>query len=322
MAATLSSGFRAESELTALTDRLARACMEQRGFKIHQETREQPGRTSLPYENADIEIAMTARQVVDEDRVSEVGYGRSPREMLGFDPSAVAAPGHSAFAALPRAEQNRYWKAYQGYTPDEVSDVPAGDADTQVALPNQESFTLPDGERISYPREGCSAQVQQAMFEGKVREFHELSHYARQGVARAAIGDVRADPEVLERNRRWSRCMQRKRHDGLGEPTDANNRASTSYGARVFGPSSPGFAALKKKEIALATADYACNHEVGLDETRVRVFWRNVARVCADRETQIKAWQELVAAALVRGQALLAHRPWAASGRHAHYGPA
>jgi hypothetical protein len=73
----------------------------------------------------------------------------------------------------------------------------------------------------------------------------------------------------------------------------------------VFGPDSPGYDELKAKEIEIATADYSCNHQVGLDEVRVEVFWRNVAEFFTDRETQIAAWRKLVDDARSRGQQML-----------------
>jgi hypothetical protein len=306
LAARLADGFAAQADLVRATDRLGRLCMEQQGFRVHPTARERPQGTPLAHENPDIEIAMGARLINNEDRVREIGYGMSPQEMLGFVPgreNAAADP----FSRLPRAEQNRYWIAYQGYSPDDLParNEDAGDVEGSVDLPGHEQFTLPDGSKVSYPRTGCVADVERRLFDGKVREFHELTHYARTGIGKAAIGEVRADAEVREAGRRWSECMTRQGYPGLGEPMDAENKASTSYGPTVFGPESPGYDRLKKAEIALAETDYGCNREAGLDEVRVRVFWRNVARFYTDRETEVAAWSDLVASAKLRGQEML-----------------
>ncbi|MFV2109041.1 hypothetical protein [Micromonospora sp. LOL_015] len=308
LAQILASGFAAELELAETTDRLNRSCMEQKGFLVHPDAPEGSGRISPRYESPNIEIAMTARRIINEDRVRMIGYGRSPAEMLGFDPSGVATVT-SPFGLLSRMEQNQYWLTYQGYLPDEVPDRggPVVDGgDRKVQPPNQEEFTLPNGEKVSYPREGCVADIQRQLFDGKVREFHELTYYSREGIGKAAIGEVRGDPAVREVNRKWSECMRRKGYPGLREPLDAENKASSSYGAKVFGPDSPGYTELKDQEIALAVADYGCNHEVGLDETRVRVFWRNVAAFYQDRQAEIAAWSEMVEDAKVMSQQLLA----------------
>ncbi len=307
LAETLANSFAARTDLDKLTERLARTCMEKQGFMVHPTPPAESGEVMKPYQSPNIEVAMEARHIVREDRLAEIGYGLSPREMLGFDPNAGAGTPRSAFDRLSADEQDRYWTAYQGYAPDEVDSTVARDGDdTPVKLPNHEIFTLPDGAQVSYPTKGCVAETQQRIFDGKLREFTELGHYARDGIGKAAIGDVRTDPAVRAKDAEWASCMQTKGFDGLTEPTEARNRASSSYGAEIFGPDSPGFAEKKKQEIAIATADVACNHQVQLDEARVSIFWRNVARFYTDRETQVAAWSDLVTAARARAQQMLA----------------
>lgn len=309
LAARLAAGFAAQTEVEGLTDRLSRSCMEARGFRTHPVSPAESGAVMRPYQSTNVEVVMEARQIVNEERAAEIGYGVAPYELLGFDPAGAKAPPRSAFDRLPRADRDRYWTALLGYVPtaDQGTTAEAGFTvdETPVRLPGYEQFTLDDGTVVSYPREGCLAETQQRLFDGRLREFTELGHYAREGIAKTAIGELRTDPVVRAGNGRWAACMQRRGHDGLGEPFDARNQASSSYGAEISGPSSPGFAAKKKAEIALALADYACNHEVRLDETRVGIFWRNVARFYAEREAQVAAWQDMLAAARTRAQQLL-----------------
>jgi hypothetical protein len=296
----LKGGFEADVQLDQLTSRLTRKCMEKLGYRVHPVVGGSAS-TSTPASSSNVEISMGARLIFREDRVREIGYGRSPIEMHQ-GPASTAE--EEEFEQLSRDEQNRYWKDYQGYSPDEI-DQGRKLSNDQVELPNQHRFTMPDGTVITYPREGCLAEMQAELFGGKVRQYHELSYYAHEGIGKAAIGSVETDSKVRDGNKKWSACMTAKGFPGLKAPIDALNKASSSYGAYVYGPDSPGYADVKKQEVELASADYACNREVGLDDIRVSVFWRNTANYYSDRETELQAWRETVSAALSRGQQLL-----------------
>lgn len=306
MATRLADGFAAQADLDTVVDRLARNCMERKGFRVHPTLPGTDGRLLKPYQSKNIEVVMRARQILHEDRVAEIGYGVSPAEMLGSEPGAAGPAGTAAFEGQPQADQDRYYTELLGYRP---SEVPHGDPedgdDKNVELPNHERFTLPDGSIVSYPTRGCTAEVQQQLFDGKLREFTEASHYARDGLAEVAVGEVRRDPGVRQANVAWAECMRARGFDGLTEPLDARNRASSSYGAYIFGPDSPGYAEKKKAEITLAQADYQCNHQVKLDETTVGVFWRHVARFYGARESHVAAWRGMVDSANLRAQKLL-----------------
>jgi hypothetical protein len=310
LANRLSETFATQDKLDELTDRLAMLCMEADGFAVHPDPQTEFGDgTPRPFQHDNIEVAMGARVSPDWHGlpIDEVGYGLSPREMLGFDSGEGGPASQSEFDLLPADEQDEYLRRLHGYSTNDI-DYPTGQRinEDQILPPNHEAFTRPDGWVVTYPLVGCVAEVQQELFGGEVRQFHELASQAAGETLGVAGRQVDSLPEVGERTREWAACMEQAGHEGLESPTDAQNRAGGSYGAaEVHGPGDPGFDELKQAEIELALADYGCNQEVALDELRADAFWDILAEHFEERESEVLEWHAMATDALTTGQEML-----------------
>lgn len=301
LSAVLADGKQAEQQVKDITERLARSCMEDAGYSIHPVPQKVPeAATPVPGASDDIEIVMGARFMFQTDTIDESGYAESPRESMGYRPGSDDDPFmNDPFNELSDEEQWDYWVAYDG-----------GDG-REYAAPDGLEPTPPDsvtvnGRTFTFPVVGCYADVQQRIHRDSIGDYLSLSHIAREGLAHIAFGEFHDDPRLETGLEAWSDCMADNGYPDLGDSGDASMSASRLYrDADVFGPEDPGFAEIKAEEIRMARTDYSCNHEVGLDEGRVKIFWEHLEPYAIQYETEIFAWKELTDDILARAQELL-----------------
>ncbi|QSB03958.1 hypothetical protein [Natronoglycomyces albus] len=267
-------GYSQGDELEKTLERLARLCMEDKGFDIH------PGepdssRTPFPASFPQIEIRMGIQFMYqDEEFIQENGYGRSPSEM---HPDMLEEPGE--FLWLSETEQDKYYRELNG---SDGSWIP---------------ITWPDGsEIVTYPTEGCMGEVYHSVFGEEITEYHQSLYYAYDAFTAEAMDSVFSNRDLENLEIEWSSCMAAEGFPGLEDPQEAAfSLAPKIYNdAGVNGPDDDGFSDLKSQEIELATADYYCNSTVGLDEARIEIFWDSVGAFLKEYEVQIFAWSERV----------------------------
>ncbi|MFD0556991.1 hypothetical protein FB566_2243 [Stackebrandtia endophytica] len=298
----LEQGRVSENDLTGVIERLAKGCMEDRGFTVHPLKMEAPPTaTAVPAANSNIEVVMRARYMYQTDTLDESGYGASPFEDLGFTPGGSDSPfADDPFSELPDEEQLEYWLAYDG------SYLGNGYPDAQPPEGSYETVAV-DGREYQYPNSGCYAEIQDEVFEGDIHGYLTVAHWATEGMGYVGYGEFHDHSDVAVALDDWSVCMSDNGYPDLADPTDAIQLARDLYrDADVFGPVDEGFEDLKQQEIVIAQTDYGCNVEAELDERQVEIFWSILEPYVVEHEAEIYAWKDLTDQALERAQAMLA----------------
>jgi hypothetical protein len=299
--AVLADGKQAQEKVEDITERLARACMEDAGYSIHPVPQKvSEAATPVPGESDNVEIVMGARFMYQADTIDEAGYGASQQERFGYQPGGDDDPFvNDPFDELSEEEQWAYWMAYDG---GHLRDYAAPDG---LEPTPPESITV-NGREYSFPVVGCYADVEQQIHQDAFGDYLSLSHFAREGLAYVAFGEFHGDPRLEVGLVDWSDCMADNGYPDLSGPDEAGRLASRLYSdANVFGPGDPGFVDVKAQEIQIAQTDYACNRQVSLDEGRVEIFWEHLEPYAIQHETEVFAWKERTDDALARAQDLL-----------------
>jgi hypothetical protein len=227
--------FHAESQLIA-------DCMSQKGFRY----------TVSP---------LTAVSGSDEARIIDMskrrsqGYGLYAQYAVAKTAASDPAPNSSAgpsgdpatdpatmtndeyLATLPAAKQAAYMTTLRG-----------GNSDFREIL-------IRGTQKVTFSGKGCEAQSRQALY-GDLDDWITLDYFP-QNVNSTLTGRVTKNPRYVAAVRSWKTCMTGKGYD-YASPDDAYRQIKAAYTTRGATP------ALRRQEIAVATADGSCAGELHL----------------------------------------------------------
>lgn len=261
-----------ERELDLLHDaeqRLTRACMTERGFRMWVVPRRPiPEDRDFPY-------------VIDDIRwASRHGYGsdlRARREQL-----RAADPNRRYFTALPAPERQHAALALNG----------GRSADRlEVGTPNGVVGRYTDG---------CTARAQKQL-------YGDLAAWFRADVITGALpalrqGQVVADAEFGAAVRKWSGCMRER---GLRHADPQHARGAFIGAGTPESAEKSTAAARRGQEVRTAVAEAECAHTSGLTATARRLDRRYDARLRDRYREEVRDRLRMEHAALSRARALL-----------------
>lgn len=291
----MDSGWESRRQIEEITDRLARQCMEDKGFRVHPV--QLPGGSLTPATSGDFEVRMGARTIfLTDEEIAEYGYGSSPTESWGYEPQGENDPYvNNGFDLLEQEAQYEYYLAYDG----DFHDLYERGSDSG-------DMVIVGDASVSYATEGCVAEVETRIHDGRLPEFLKLGLVAMDGLTRFIIDNVDSHQDVIDAESAWLECMGRQGFNDIEETSPPLYYASDLYfDQNIYRPGDLGFAEVKATEIELAQADVECNRQVSLDEIRVEIFWDVVEEYFDQFETQLFTWSQTATEVLERAQVIM-----------------
>jgi hypothetical protein len=114
---------------------------------------------------------------------------------------------------------------------------------------------VPEVGTVQATGEGCRAQARTALYGNPPERWLFYMFFSDNFKHRVRVR-ASADPGLATLNRRWSSCMSGKGYPGLRDPAQARVLAAGYHTPEA------GTGAARRKEIALATADAACEQSL------------------------------------------------------------
>jgi hypothetical protein len=149
------------------------------------------------------------------------------------------------------------------------------------------AVTIPTGQQVTMPPDGCLASAQQELY-GDLRRWFPVRAITG-NLASAIRPKVHADPRFTAAARQWSGCMAERGHD-FRDPVDLRERFT---------------AGSREGERRVAVAEAECVVATGLARTGHRLEAELGAPVRAKYAADIRAHREFQAAALPRAAELI-----------------
>lgn len=243
-------------------------CMNGAGFEYWPEA------PDLPVTGRDAEVAPADP---DPSWIAVNGYGISTGSAVERPPQSTVSKNQEYSAGLSPAASQAYAVALNGAS--STSSEPLGDGTVD-----------PDAQ-------GCLAtgyaSVSPSVTTPAVDEiFGELN------VAMESLDDV---PEVAAADADWSECMASSDFDGFTRPSDAQESIEAEFGSlqtmvqvsdSAFSVRSDpeGVAAVQRREVAVATADYACRRSVDYTARVSRASVQIENEFVAAHKEELDAW--------------------------------
>jgi hypothetical protein len=228
------------------------ACMAEQGFDYIPDT--QNGGSFVMSDDTGLDWG-------SEEFAKTYGYGitTDPLGMGDRSEDSHADPNADYIASLSESEREAYNDALWGPPSDDGTAEQPADYD--------------------WTKAGCNGKAQHDVFGaagvGNDPEFNDLTDGMN-----ALYTQVRESPAVQEKERDWSDCLADAGFDTFEHKDDASAAISEEYSALFPAPSEDGALsteapepdpaareALQQREIAQATADFACARDSGYSET-------------------------------------------------------
>jgi len=203
------------------------------------------------------------------------------KDGYGLYQAAVSAspPGQRAGPADPNI---KYLKS--------LSSVQRARWSTTLHGTAQETVTLPDGSRLSFPGRGCYAQSVDELY-GSVTRYYVLQDYASNLMSRIGI-QAGWSPAWQHAQAKWRRCMATHRYPYPNE-TAAELEIYNRYQA-------PGVnrASVHSYELRVAAQDAACANASGIAAAGRQAVRQAAASFTADQVDAVLTWNQMQARAV------------------------
>lgn len=229
------------------------------------------------------EVLALGADLSEQEYAAQYGYGIVAQvELVGV--GTDADPNAEAVAAMSEAEQAAWNEALYG--------------DLFSATTTEELATMSPEDM------GCYGSAQNEVIEqtpelGFITVMQNPEYAALITQIAALSGEATAEPAVQEAAAQWSECMAEAGHPDLAEPADAqaeiSAQANELWGAATGaaeGPDESEVDELQQREIEMATADLACQDEVGYQDTLLTAQFALEEEFITENQTQLDAMVE------------------------------
>jgi hypothetical protein len=250
---------------------LEQRCMAKAGFKFRISAQaSQPSSTS----------GDTNPLLIDTSALRKGGYG-----LYQIVTSALRQGNHAGSAdpnvknlkSLSPAQRARWNTALQGAT--------------------QETVTLPDGSRLSFPDQGCYARSLDELY-GSVARYYALQDYASNLVSRIGI-QAGWSAAWQHAQAQWSHCMA-----AHGYPYTNETAAEMEIYDRYQAPQA-NLGSVHSYERRVASQDAACANQSGIGAAGHKAVRQAAATFTAEQVGAILTWNQMQARALALAKRVL-----------------
>lgn len=157
---------------------------------------------------------------------------------------------------------------------------------------------LPDGRSVGMLSGGCQLQAQKKLYGENLKRW-TMAQSVRSNLMANVQTQIRNDPKVAQRSKKWSQCMADKGYHYKSPPKAAG--AVT----RKIESSSKSNSELREWEIQVAVADAKCNRKVGWSKLLRQLREEYAVQVKKKYEPQILTFLKLRDEALKRARRVL-----------------
>ena len=230
--------------MSAEVEEITATCMREEGFDY---TPQDVTGYAEVVEEADDAPAFDSLEYAKEN-----GYGMTtqPQESTDVPPEEeFVDPNADYVASMSESEQQAYYEALYGVTPEYDEDDP--DAEVEY----------------DWTTAGCSGRAQHEVYE-ESDPFSSPEFEGLQEDMNSLYEEAASDPEIAELNSAWAACMADAGYDGLATPEEASTSVSDQLNALYEDAGESGevdeaaMAELREVEIDTAVADRTCQDEV------------------------------------------------------------